>query len=91
MAQSDKAGEQAAADVAQTLELKGGQRFLEGLVAVYELGVEFERHGRDRTRITPAVLAEHFGVAYTEGHVKARERLDQVIGVWRVRTTGKTY
>ena len=90
MAENDKEGEQAA-DAAQSPELEGGQRFLEGLIAVYELGVEFERHGRDRTRITPAVLAEHFGVGYTEGHVKAREHLDEVIGVWRVRTTGKTY
>ena len=91
MADSDKAVEQATADSAEIPELEGGRRFLEGLIAVYELGVAFERHGRDRKRITPAVLAEHFGVAYTEGHVHARERLDEVIGVWRLRTTGKAY
>lgn len=91
MTENDKPVEQASTDTADTPELKGGQRFLEGLIAVYELGVEFERHGRDRNRITPAGLAEHFGVGYTQGHVHARERLDEVIGVWRFRTSGKAY
>ena len=91
MAENDERVEETAAAAGEGPELDGGQRFLEGLIAVYELGVEFERHGRDRKRITPAVLAEHFGVAYTEGHVHARERLDEVIGVWRLRTTGKAY
>ena len=91
MTERNKPVEQVSADAAETPELKGGQRFLEGLIAVYEPGVEFKRHGRDRTRITPAVLAELFGVGYTQGHVHARERLDEVIGVWRFRTSGKAY
>ena len=48
MANRDKAVEQATADAAESPDLDSGQQFLEGLIAVYELGVQFERHGRDR-------------------------------------------
>ena len=44
MANRDKTVEQAAADAAESADLDSGQQFLEGLRAVYELGVQFERH-----------------------------------------------
>ena len=38
MTERNKPVEQVSADAAETPELKGGQRFLEGLIAVYEPG-----------------------------------------------------
>ena len=67
MVNTGKAGEDAVADPGKLAEVEGKRRLLEGVIAVYELGVEFERHGRDRRRSTPEVLLEHFGVAYAEG------------------------
>ena len=64
MVNTGKAGEDAIADPAEVAEVEGKRRFPEGLIAIYELGVEFERHGRDPRRIAPAVLLEHFGVSY---------------------------
>ena len=89
MTNTDKTGEDAAEDPTKIAEAESKRRFLEGLIAVYELGVEFERHGRDRRRITPEVLAEHFGVAYAEGHMHARERFDELVGLWRLPRSGK--
>ena len=91
MVNTGKAGEDAVADPGKLAEVEGKRRLLEGLIAVYELGVEFERHGRDRRRITPEVLLEHFGVAYAEGHVRARDRFDELVGLWRLPTSGKGY
>ena len=68
---------------------RGG--FSRGCVAIYELGMEFERHGRDPRRITPEVLVEHFGVAYAEGHVHARDRFDELVGWLRPPRPGKGY
>ena len=81
MVNTGKAGEDAVADPGKLAEVEGKRRFLEGLIAVYELGVEFERHGRDRRRITPEVLLKHFGVAYAEGHVRALDRFDELVGL----------
>ena len=53
--------------------------------------MEFERHGRDPRRITPEVLVEHFGVAYADGHVHARERFDELVGWLRPPRPGKGY
>ena len=91
MMNTGKAGEDAVADPAEVAEVEGKRRFLEGLIAIYELGMEFERHGRDPRRIAPAVLLEHFGVAYAEGHVRARDRFDELVGLWRLPTSGKGY
>ena len=78
-------------DPAELAEPEGKRRFLEGLVAIYELGREFERHGKNPKRITPRVLAEHFGVAYAEGHVHARDRFDELVGWLRLPKSGKGY
>ena len=91
MTNTGNTGEDAVADPGKLAEAEGKRRFLEGLVAIYELGVEFERHGRDRKRITPEVLGEPFGVAYAEGHVHARERFDELVGWLRLPTSGKDY
>ena len=76
---------------ARGLSCSGKRRFLEGLIAIYELGVEFERHARDPRRMTPAVLLEHFGVSYAEGHGRARDRFDELVGLLRSPRPGKGY
>ena len=76
---------------ARGLSCSGKRRFLEGLIAIYELGVKFERHGRDPRRMTPAMLLEHFGVSYAEGHGRARDRFDELVGLLRSPRPGKGY
>ena len=87
----EDAGGDAVAHPAEVAEVEGKRRFLEGLIAIYELGVKFERHGRDPRRITPAVLLEHFGVSYAGGHVRARDRFDELVGLLRSPRPSKGY
>ena len=70
---------------------RASRRFLEGLIAIYELGVKFERHGRDPRRMTPAMLLEHFAVSYAEGHGRAHDRFDELVGLLRSPRPGKGY
>ena len=61
MAESDKAGEQASDDAPEIPGVDGEQRFVEGLIAVYELGVQFERPKRTGRPRAPGADAKQSG------------------------------